>query len=68
MMEAKHNWFNHPNYLEIIMQRHPLNPLRGIVVDDHGIAPESQIQPTEKLGNLCYEPSLFSLNSHVEIE
>jgi len=50
------------------MRQHPLDPLRGVVVDNHGIAPECQIQPTEKLGNFCYEPSLFSLDSCVEIK
>jgi len=55
------------NYPEVIMQRHSLDPLRGVVVDNHGIAPESHIQPTEELGNLCYKPSLLPLDSRVEI-
>ena len=45
------------------MQRQPLDPLRGVIVDNHGITPESHIQPTEELGKLCYKPSLFALDS-----
>ena len=68
MMEARHDQFNDQNRHEMAMRRYPkLNPLRGVVVDNHGIAPETQIQPTEKLGNLCYRPSLFPLDSRVEI-
>jgi len=62
MMEAGHNQFNNTDRPEIIMQRHPLDPLRGIVVDNHGIAPEIRIQPMVKLGNLYYKPFLFSLD------
>jgi len=47
------------------MQRHPLDPLRGVVVDNHGIAPESQVQPMKKLGKFWDKPSLFILDSRM---
>jgi len=47
------------------MQRHPLDPLRGVVVDNHGIASESWIQPTEELEKRCYKPSLFPLDLRI---
>jgi len=53
------------NYPEVVMQRHSLDPLRGVIVDNHGIAPESRIQPMEKLGKLYYKPSLFLLHSRM---
>ena len=67
MAEARHDQFNHPNPPEILMQRHLLDPLRGVAVDNHCITPESRIQPIQKLGKLCYKPSLFSLDLRAEI-
>jgi len=47
------------------MQRHPLDLLRGVVVDNYCIASKSRIQPTEKLGKRCNKPFLFSLDLRI---
>ena len=62
MMEARRNQSNNRNHPEITgMQRHPSDPLRGVVVDNHCIASRSRIQLTEKLGKRCCKPLLFPL-------
>ena len=65
MMEVRRN-HNNPNHPGITIQRHSSDPLRGVVIDNYGIAPGSRIQPTEeKLGKRCYKPSLFPLDSRM---
>jgi len=47
----------------------PLDVLQLVVVDNHSIAPKSGIQPgEEKLTKHYYKPSLFPLDSHMEIK
>ena len=48
MMEVSHNQFNNPNHPEVVMQRHSLDPLRGVVVDNYSITSESWVQSTDE--------------------
>jgi len=56
---------NNPNHPEMAMQRHPSDTLRGVIVDNYGIASESWVQPTEELVKCCYKPSLFPLDLRI---
>jgi len=60
----RYNQSNNRNPREIVMRRHPLDPLGGIAVDNDSIAPRNWIQPREeKLGGPNHKPPFRPLGS-----
>jgi len=45
--------------------QHLLDLLRGVVIDNYGVAPECRIQPTDELGKYRYKPFLFTLDLYI---
>ena len=59
-MEARHDQSSTTGKLQCL-----LGLLRGVVVDNYGVAPECGIQPTDELVKSCYKPFLFTLDLYI---